>query len=277
MDEARQASPWSAVIGWVALGMLVFALGGLLLSTPLADARGPAATAVHIAGILALAAGLVLIAKGLLRATEKPGTPHEDKGLESQAERLGQPTEPEAYQDGGLAVATTAYNVEEAELIASVLRGEGIPAWVDGAAVAGWYWHFRFGLSSGGVRITVPMGRLADAQRVIAEHAKERTAEPDVELGAQAEIELEDPGAALHQSARRLAYLLLIGLTAPIVFVLAVRLLLRIRRQRIATGPSDELQKARRLAIGAALTAGLGCGTVGAVLTLEVTRSVGVW
>ncbi|HUX01456.1 MAG TPA: hypothetical protein VMY35_10810 [Phycisphaerae bacterium] len=276
MDEARPGkSPLGPVAG-VLLGTALLGLGGCLVFGGVAvmeDLLGR--TTFLVAGICFLLLGILAVGIGIFRSRWKDSAAQKPP-LQQRAESLGQPTEPEAYQDGGLTVAATAYDVEEAELVALVLRGEGIPAWVDGAAVAGWYWHFRFGLSSGGVRVMVPLGRLSDAQAVIAEHAEERAAEPDIELGAHAETEREDPGAALHQSARRLAYLLLIGLTAPIVFVLAIRLLLRIRRQRIATGLSDELRKARRLAIGTALVAGLGCGTVGAVLTLSVTSRVGL-
>jgi hypothetical protein len=80
------------------------------------------------------------------------------------------------------------------------------------------------------------------------------------------------PARLLHQSARRLAYLLLIGPIAPVVFVLALRLLVKIRRQRRAMGLSEELRKARRLALVTALTAGPGWGIVAGVITVEFSR-----
>jgi len=189
VEEAQQPSRWPAVASSAAAGTLVCVLGGYLLSSSLVDARGLTGTAVHITGIVALAAGLVLIIMGLLRATEKQG----DKGLESRAERSGQPTEPEAYRDGGLAVVETAYSLEEANLIASVLRSEGLPAWVQGANIAAWYWHAQLGLQTGGIPVTVPTARLREAQFVLEAQHRNRLGGP----GVRGEIEpWPGPGAA---------------------------------------------------------------------------------
>jgi hypothetical protein len=83
--------------------------------------------------------------------------------LEHRARELGLPSDPEAYQDGGLVVAASAINLAEAEMQATVLKNRGIPAWVDapGAALTAY--------SSPMISVTVPAGRLADAQAVLAE------------------------------------------------------------------------------------------------------------
>jgi len=95
-----------------------------------------------------------------------------DKYLEDRARSLGLPTDPEAYQDGGLAVAATAYNATEAEVLAAFLNQAGVPAWVDSPNVARLY-GWSPGYFPDGVRVFVPLGRLADAQAILAEHAKD--------------------------------------------------------------------------------------------------------
>jgi len=91
--------------------------------------------------------------------------------LEKRVDREGLPTEPEAYQDGGLAVAATAETLPDAELLASLLKGEGIPAWVDGPLVASWGVWAQQPLD--GIHILVPQGRLEDAQASLEEHRRQ--------------------------------------------------------------------------------------------------------
>ncbi len=104
------------------------------------------------------------------------------KYLEDRARSLGLPTDPEAYQDGGLAVAATGRTTTEAELIAAELNARNIPAWVDQPYASTVLWHAQFALNPDGVRVLVPLGRLADAQRVLTERAEARdTLEEDEE------------------------------------------------------------------------------------------------
>ena len=110
------------------------------------------------------------------------GDAEHDKYLEDRARSLGLPTDPEAYQDGGLAVAATARTTAEAELIAAQLNARDIPAWVDQAYTSTVLWHAQFALNPGGVRVLVPLGRLADARRVVDEtRGQEGTSEEDEE------------------------------------------------------------------------------------------------
>jgi hypothetical protein len=87
-----------------------------------------------------------------------------DDELEKLAKDQGQPTDPEAYQDGGLSTAGTALTLAGAEMLAALLKAEGVPAWVRsplGTLV----------LASQPVyEVMVPTGRLADAERLLAEH-----------------------------------------------------------------------------------------------------------
>ena len=177
-----------------------------------------------------------------------------ERYLEARAESLGLPTDPEAYQDGGIAVVGTTRNVQEADLMAAVLNSAGIPAWVEGGNTATWYWYMQYALHPGGIRVLVPTGRLAEAQALLAEHdqaTKERASPGPAKTQAEAPepAEPEDPAWPLYRRARGLAYLLLIGPLAPVVFVLACRLLVKIRRHRKQNDWSPALRKARRLAL----------------------------
>jgi hypothetical protein len=183
-----------------------------------------------------------------------------ERYLERRAEQLGLPTDPEAYRDGGLGVAATALTVDQAELLACMLRTAHVPAWVEGRAMAGWNWHMELGLFPGGIRILVPTGRLAEARALLEEHRRKKESDDAAAAPAKAappadESEEEDPGYPLYRRARGLAYLLLIGIIAPVVFVLALRLLVQIRRERKRSGPSRDLIKAWRVALAVALLA----------------------
>jgi len=183
--------------------------------------------------------------------------------LERRAEQLGLPTDPEAYQDGGLAVAATAFGINDADFLVAMLRASDIPAWVEGAAMASWYWHMQFGMHPGGIRVLVPTGRLEEAKAILAGHgrqepqatpahaaAKPLVTDPDDGEEPPPEVEeAEDPAYPLYRRARGLAYLLFIGPLYPVIFVLVCILLVRIRRQRRRTGNTPHLVKARRIAI----------------------------
>ncbi|MCX5683205.1 MAG: hypothetical protein NT049_05910 [Planctomycetota bacterium] len=89
-----------------------------------------------------------------------------DKYLERRAEQLGLPTDPEAYQDGGLAVAATARNLAEAEAVAMYLKSCDVPAWVDSPLSA----LYSEGYIRPSIAVRVPLGRLADAQKFLFQH-----------------------------------------------------------------------------------------------------------
>ena len=95
--------------------------------------------------------------------------------LEKRAARLGLPTDPEAWKDGGLAVAATAYDLGEAELIARQLNARDIPAWVDGANIALLDLPGSSADHPVGLPVVVPRGRLEDARVVLAALGKAET------------------------------------------------------------------------------------------------------
>jgi len=105
-----------------------------------------------------------------------------DKYLEDRARSLGLPTDPEAYQDSGVGVAATARTTAEAELIAAQLNARDIPAWADQPYASTMLSHAQFAINPDGVRVLVPLGRLADARRVVAGHGdQEETPDDAVE------------------------------------------------------------------------------------------------
>ncbi len=128
----------------------------------------PAALAMFAGAFVLLGAALTAAIVGVLGCPVR--APGRADPLEVKAGDLGLPTDPEAYQDGGLAEAATAYTAPEAELIAGVLKGAGIPAWVDAPRVANLYGTTSPALFPGGVRVLVPLGRLADAKQLLAEY-----------------------------------------------------------------------------------------------------------
>jgi hypothetical protein len=185
------------------------------------------------------------------------------KYLERRAEELGLPTDPAAYQDGGLAVAATTFGINDADFLVAMFRASDIPAWVEGAGMASWYWHWQFGMHPAGIRILVPLGRLAEAQALLAQHrpAGAPAVPPTAPSGSMAEAarmpaeeqpagaeEPEDPAYPLYRRARGLAYLLLIGPAYPVILVLVCILVVRIHQQKKRTGPTPHLGKARWIA-----------------------------
>ena len=227
--------------------------------------------------------------------------------LKKRAGREGLPTEPEAYQDGGLAVAATAYSVEEAHLIASVLRSEDIPAWVQGANIAGWYWHMQLGLQTGGVPVTVPLARLGEAQSVLESHHRSRLGGPAVEVPPEGQPrpeapEAEDSAAAeviapvdaevlpapdggfdeavtaaklLRASKVLLFMAIFMFYLAPYLLYGVVQLLRGIRKARDRGGPTKELRWARSFAIVAAVISAILTPVVGIIAVRIVVEMIG--
>jgi len=174
--------------------------------------------------------------------------------FERRAKELGLPTDPEAYQDGGLSVAATGANQVEAEMIAAALKEAGVPAWVEAPNSNILYGQANYGFFPSGPRVLVPMGRLADAEKVVAEHAArihasaaEAQADED-EMAAEAEAEpfrevpegdegvgktaIAQPGRLVGVilillAATILVPILVIALfTSPLAFMLAITLIL---------------------------------------------------
>lgn len=129
--------------------------------------------AMLLAAAVLLGAGLAMTAMGLLGVPRWQAPGEGGDLLEQEAERRGLPTDPEAYQNGGVGVAATARTTAEAELIASRLNARNIPAWADQPHASTWLSHAQFALNPEGVRVLVPLGRLADAKRVIAAHPRQ--------------------------------------------------------------------------------------------------------
>jgi len=125
---------------------------------------------MFLGALILLGAGLALTAMGLLGVRTRRGQGESGDPVEQEAERRGMPTDPEAYQDGGVGVAATALWIAQAELIASELNTCGIPAWVDQSYASTVLSHVQ--LRREGIRVLVPLGRLADARRVVAERGE---------------------------------------------------------------------------------------------------------
>jgi len=137
--------------------------------------------------------------------------------LERRAEELGLPTDPEAYQDGGLAVAATASNLAEADTLAALLKSNDVPAWVKAPLATLWAGPDMFS-------VLVPLGRLTDARRLIAEHPP-RASPPEeaVEAAEEAEEEPAEPAKpAPRRSAARIAASLIILGFGILEIILAV-------------------------------------------------------
>ena len=225
------------------------AVGAWLVMKAL-EAPGPtwSRVAFGAAGVLLAVGGVGLGVGGIRRFVRWVRSDEYGRSLEQRARKLGLPTDPEAYQDGGLAVTARARNLEEAELTAVALRGAGIPAWVPDRATAGWYWHLQYAISPGGMRVMVPLGRLDDARRVLAEHGHQapesaEPAEPDdlpaaappAEADAAAEGDEaappdeepsseDDPAEYLFRWCKRFLLILFISvtLTSPLVLPASV-------------------------------------------------------
>jgi len=221
---------------------------------------------------LLLGSALYLFFRGSsLVLSDRPDAESGDH-IEARVARLGLPTAPDAYRDGGVSVAATAPTLDEAELIAAVLRGADVPAWVEGAAASAWYWHMQYAMHPGGMRVLVPAGRLADAKQILSE----QRADAAEAAGASPKEEEEDRAYYLYRRARGLAYLLLLGIVAPITFVLALVLLHKIRQERAASGPSEWLTKAHRLTVLVVVFSMPLWGAVGGVIGLALIGSRGL-
>ncbi len=252
----------AAVLTSVGIWVLVTAVG----------APGAAFARVGVAaiGLSVSVAGLWLGVRAVGAFGQRRTDGDYSRRVEERAKQLGLPTDPEAYQDGGLAIAATAYGLERAEVIASVLRGAGIPAWVEGGATAGWYWHMQFAMHPRGIRILVPNGRLEDAWAVLAERRKMEEKQEEDEPPEET-AETSDPGEGLFRWAKRLFILLFLSatLTAPFVYVASMVILIIACRRLAQAKSAVMLKRAIRWSM---VTAGIAA-TVCVVLVLLFTRA----
>jgi len=245
-EPAESVTTWAPAVRILAFGGAAAAICACVWLGRAAMAHtGPAteALAMFLGAILLAGAGLVLVAVGILGPAARP------KGvdpLEWQAERQGLPTDPEAYQDGGLAVAATAFDLEEAHIVANGLQQAEIPAWVQDESISGWYWHLRVGLHRGGIRVLVPAALLPDAQDIM-ERQRQEAAGAAGALATEPEDAKDEAAYQLWRSAQRLGFLAAIGFAAPVAFFLALRLLGRIWAERKRIGDLPDLRRAHRL------------------------------
>lgn len=270
----RRGASRPGILHRIALGVVAVILMGLGIWILVAavGAPGPAFARVGVAaiGFSLSAAGLWFGARAVAAIGRRGADEDYSLRVKERAEQLGLPTEPGAYQDGGLGVAATAYGVERAEVVASVLRSAGIPAWVEGGATAGWYWHLQFAMHPRGIRILVPNGRLEDARAVLAERREiaqeEKRHEPSEEPDEKA-----DPGEGLFRWAKRLFILLFLSatLTAPFVCVASVVVLIIACRRLTQAKSAVLLKRAMRWSM---VTAGIAA-TVCVVFVLILTRA----
>jgi len=108
--------------------------------------------------------------------------------IERRAEDLGLPTDPEAYQDGGMARVTSFWDLGEAETLVAILRSEDIPAWVNAPLAT------LNILGPGGFVVLVPAGRLDDALKAVEEARLAHQATSD-ESAEQEDVDADEEAA----------------------------------------------------------------------------------
>jgi len=241
MDEARPGkSPLGPVAG-VLLGTALLGLGGCLVFGGVAVMDELLGRTIFLAaGICFLLLGILAVGIGIFRSRWKDSAAQKPP-LQQRAEHSGQPTEPEAYQDGGLAVAATAENLPDAEIIASALKSEGIPAWTHAPAAASLgIWAYR---PADGVRVLVPHGRLHDAQAVLERHkARQEIVEEPTDSHSDDAEDLRFVRQAMALSAAAI----LVAPVAPYLLYRAFKLSAAIAGARRQWWTSPTLRKAHR-------------------------------
>jgi len=120
--------------------------------------------------------------------------------LEARAEALGLPTDHEAYQDGGMAEIAATTTVSGADTLVALLRANGVPAWVKAPLSV-----LAAAPTVSVVSVLVPAGRLADAQRLIAEKGGPHEVPAEGELEEDLEDEAEPEAPARMGTGRKFA------------------------------------------------------------------------
>ena len=128
-----------------------------------------------------------------------------ERYLEKRAESLGLPTDPDAYQDGGLAEVAAAATVSEADMLVALLRASGVPAWVKTPLSV-----LAAAEPVSVVSVRVPAGRLADVQRLIAEKGGPHEVPAESEFEEEPEDEAEPEAPARMGTGRKFAVVVLI-------------------------------------------------------------------
>ena len=188
----------------------------------------------------------------------------ESRRLDERVRQLGLPTDPAAYQDGGLVTGATARTVGEAEIIAAYLKDHDIPAWV-GAPLAS-LGYAQYLPSS--VSVLVPLGRLADAQATL----KARQSQTDLLSEPLEDIAVDEVGDPLLRRSRTLAFLAIWFPLSLFCLFHAIHLVVRIRRAERQTGSSPPLEKAFRWALFTA-TVAIIASAVGGYLLIELAAT----
>jgi hypothetical protein len=210
--------------------------------------------------------------------------------LEHRARELGLPTEPEAYQDGGLVAVTTTYTPAEAELLAAVIKGAGVPAWVQDANTAPTLWHISPGMFPDGIAVLVPAGRLEDARAALAEStsAGSELAEEHAPAEALDEAELEPRSegdatdvadrALLRRARGAATALAFLGIVAPLLIRPTFRLLRDVLARRRAEPESPTVRKAFQWAVADLVLLVVGLAIFALFVTLVVVGFAGsIW
>jgi hypothetical protein len=133
-----------------------------------------------------------------------------ERYLETRAESLGLPTDPEAYQDGGLAEIAATTTVSGADTLVALLRANGVPAWVKTPLSV-----LAAAPAVSVVSVLVPAGRLADAQRLIAEKGGPYEVPAEGELEEEPEDEAEPEAPARMGTGRKFAIVASVCLAIP--------------------------------------------------------------
>ncbi|HET6441470.1 MAG TPA: hypothetical protein VFH53_03760 [Phycisphaerae bacterium] len=283
MAENRGVSRGIAAAGYAAAGVVVMAAGVWVVSQGLGNRENLlSGIALFVGGLVVLLVGFLLFWNGVRLTIVREEEWQEGRDLEKRAERQGLPTEPEAYQDGGLAVAATAETLPDAELLASRLKGEGIPAWVDGSLIASWgIWAYQ---SRGGVRVVVPQGRLEDAQAVLAERrrdeppvaeesAEEETGEEEISEEETSEEETSEEESRMVRQAMALsAAAILLAPVGLYILFRAFRLSAAIAGARRQWWASPALRRAHRWTLAAMLLATVSFIACWGLLFSEIIR-----
>jgi len=172
----------ASLLGHV-LGMAACGAVGVWLVAEAVGAPGPAWSRIVFgaAGTALAVGGVGLGVAGIRRFVRWTRSGAYGRRLEQRARELGLPTDPEAYQDGGIGVALTTTTVPEADAAAAYLNACGVPAWVDQGYASTTLSHLQYAINPGGVRVMVPVGRLGDAQEALADHTSRRGEEQDTD------------------------------------------------------------------------------------------------
>ena len=178
---APEGAARPGILHRLALGVVAAILMGLGIWILVAavGAPGPAFARVGVAaiGLLILAPGVWFSVRAACALGRRDADEDYGRRVKERAQQLGMPTDPAAYQDGGVGVAATAGTVAEAEMMATRLNAQGIAAWANQPHASTTLSHAQFAINPDGVRVLVPLGRLDDAKAILAQHEEDGAAD----------------------------------------------------------------------------------------------------